>query len=320
MTRPTLQDIYKARALLANYMSPTPLHHYPGLDVLLGSETYVKHENHTRLGAFKIRGALNTMSQLSPEQKERGIVVASSGNFGQGMAYAGLIFGAKAIVVLPENPNPSKVAAIKAFGAEVVLSDTVYDADPAAIRSIVSERGCQYVSDSTDSRFMAGSGTIMLEILDQLPDVDVVILPVGGGGLASGVSVAAKGLKPDVQVIAVCSAQAASPYLSWKQGMLVDAPMTTFAEGIGVKVTDEIPFRIMCDLLDDFVTVTDDEIRQAIALLLEKTHNLAEGAGAAPLAAALKLKGRLQGKKVALIQSGGNASIEELKASLGATQ
>ena len=130
MTRPTLQDIYKARALLANYMSPTPLHHYPGLDALLGSETYVKHENHTRLGAFKIRGALNTMSQLSPEQKERGIVVASSGNFGQGMAYAGRIFGAKAIVVLPENPNPSKVAAIKAFGAEVVLSDTVYDADP----------------------------------------------------------------------------------------------------------------------------------------------------------------------------------------------
>ena len=117
---------------------------------------------------------------------------------------------------------------------------------------------------------MAGSGTIMLEILDQLPDVDVVILPVGGGGLASGVSVAAKALKPDVQVIAVCSAQAASPYLSWKQGMLVDAPMTTFAEGIGVKVTDEIPFRIMCDLLDDFVTVTDDEIRQAIALLLRE--------------------------------------------------
>ena len=147
-----------------------------------------------------------------------------------------------------------------------------------------------------------------------------MILPVGGGGLASGVSVAAKGLKPDVQVIAVCSAQAASPYLSWKQGMLVDAPMTTFAEGIGVKVTEEIPFRIMCDLLDDFVTVTDDEIRQAIALLLEKTHNLAEGAGAAPLAAALKLKDRLQGKKVALIQSGGNASIEELKASLSATQ
>ena len=320
MTRPTLQDIYKARSLLANYMSPTPLHHYPGLDVIIGSETYVKHENYTRLGAFKIRGALNTMSQLSPEQKERGVVVASSGNFGQGMAYAGRIFGAKAIVVLPENPNPSKVEAIKAFGAEVVLSDTVYDADPAAIRSIVSERGCEYVSDSTDSRFMAGSGTIMLEILDQLPDVDVVILPVGGGGLASGVSVAAKALKPDVQVIAVCSAEAASPYLSWKQGMLVDAPMTTFAEGIGVKVTDEIPFQIMCDLLDDFVTVTDDEIRQAIALLLEKTHNLAEGAGAAPLAAALKLKDRLQGKKVALIQSGGNASIEELKASLGATQ
>ena len=317
MTRPTLQDIYKARSLLANYMSPTPLHHYPGLDVIIGSETYVKHENYTRLGAFKIRGALNTMSQLSPEQKERGVVVASSGNFGQGMAYAGRIFGAKAIVVLPENPNPSKVEAIKAFGAEVVLSDTVYDADPAAIRSIVSERGCEYVSDSTDSRFMAGSGTIMLEILDQLPDVDVVILPVGGGGLASGVSVAAKALKPDVQVIAVCSAEAASPYLSWKQGMLVDAPMTTFAEGIGVKVTDEIPFRIMCDLLDDFVTVTDDEIRQAIALLLEKTHNLAEGAGAAPLAAALKLKDRLQGKKVALIQSGGNASIEELKTSIG---
>ena len=320
MTRPTLPDIYRARALLADYMSPTPFHHYPGLDALIGSETYVKHENHTKLGAFKIRGSLNTMSQLTPEQKERGLVLASSGNFGQGMAYAGRIFGAKAIVVLPENPNPSKMEAIEAFGAEVVLSDTVYDADPAAIRSIVEERGAQYISDSTDSRFMAGSGTIMLEILDQLPDVDVVILPVGGGGLASGVSVAAKALKPDTQVIAVCSAQAASPYLSWKKGELVDAPMTTFAEGIGVKVTEEVPFRIMRDLLDDFVAVDDDEIRKAIVLMLEKTHNVAEGAGAAPLAAALKLKDRLQGKKVALIQSGGNASIEELKTCLGACQ
>ena len=254
----------------------------------------------------------------SPEQKERGVVLASSGNFGQGMAYAGQIFGAKVIVVLPENPNPSKMAAIKAFGAEVALSDTIYDSDPAAIREIMEKRGCQYVSDSTDARFMAGSGTIMLEILDQLPDVDAVIFPVGGGGLASGVSIAAKGLKPDTEVIGVCSAQAASPYLSWKKGDLEESPMNTFAEGIGVKVTEDIPFRIMSELLDDFVAVDDDEIRQAIVLLLEKTHNLSEGAGAAPLAAALRLKDRLQGKKVALIQSGGNASIEELKASLGA--
>ena len=320
MTRPTLLDIYRARALLSRYMSPTPLHHYPGLDSLIGSETYVKHENHTRLGAFKIRGSLNTMSQLSPEQKERGVVLASSGNFGQGMAYAGQIFGAKVIVVLPENPNPSKMEAIKAFGADVVLSDTVYDSDPAAIREIVEERGCQYVSDSTDSRFMAGSGTIMLEILDQLPNVDVVIFPVGGGGLASALSIAAKALRPEVQVIGVCSAQAASPHLSWKKGELVESPMTTFAEGIGVKVTEEIPFRIMCDHLDDFVTVEDDEIRRAIVFLLEKTHNLAEGAGATPLAAALKLKDQIRGKKVVLIQSGGNASIDELKASLGAAE
>ncbi len=319
MTRPTLQDIYRARDLLSKYMSPTPLHHYPGLDAILGCETYVKHENHTRLGAFKIRGSLNIMSLLSPEQKERGVVLASSGNFGQGMAYAGQIFGARVIVVLPENPNPSKMEAIKAFGAEVVLSDTVYDSDPAAIREIVDGRGCQYVSDSTDARFMAGSGTIMLEILDQLPDVDVVIFPVGGGGLASAVSIAAKGLKPDTEVIGVCSAQAASPYLSWKKGELVDSTMTTFAEGIGVKVTEEIPFRIMSELMDDFVAVEDDEIRRAIVLMLEKTHNLAEGAGAVPLAAALKLRDRLKGNKVVLIQSGGNASLEELKTSLGAT-
>ena len=320
MTTPTLQDIYRARDLLANYMAPTPLHHYPGLDALIGSETYVKHENHTRLGAFKIRGSLNTMSLLTPEQKERGVVLASSGNFGQGMAYAGKIFGARVIVVLPENPNPTKMDAIKAFGAEVVLSDTVYDSDPAAIREIVEKRGCQYISDSTDSRFMAGSGTIMLEILDRLSDVDVVIFPVGGGGLASGVSIAAKALRPSIEVIGVCSAQAASPYLSWKKGELVESPMNTFAEGIGVKVTEEIPFRIMVDLLDEFVAVDDDEIRQAIVLLLEKTHNLSEGAGAAPLAAALKLKDKLQGKKVVLIQSGGNASIEELKASLRAAK
>ena len=320
MTRPTLQDIYRARDLLANYMSPTPLHHYPGLDALIGSKTYVKHENHTRLGAFKLRGSLNIMSQLTPDQKGRGVVLASSGNFGQGMAYAGRIFGARVIVVLPEDPNPSKMEAIKAFGAEVALSDTVYDSDPAAIREIVERQGCQYVSDSTDPRFMAGSGTIMLEILDQLPDVDVVVFPVGGGGLASAVSIAGKGLKPETEVIGVCSAQAASPYLSWKKGELVESPMNTFAEGIGVRVTEEVPFRIMGELMDDFVAVDDEEIRQAMVLMLEKTHNLSEGAGAAPLAAALKLKDRLRGKKVALIQSGGNASIEELKASLGAAR
>jgi len=319
MLRPTIIEILEARSTLRKYMMPTPLNHYPGLDTLLGANVYVKHENHTATAAFKLRGGINTVAQLSNEQKRRGVIVASSGNFGRGMAYAGRIFGVKTVVVMPEKPNPLKVAAIKALGAEVVLSNTIYDPEPDVICSMIKEFGYEFISDSEDTRFISGSGTIMLEILDQLPEVDIVILPVGGGGLASGICIAGKGMKPNIELIAVCSKDAPSPYLSWKDGQLIDAPMNTFAEGIGVKISYSFPMQIIRELLDNFVLVSDKEILEAMVLMLDKTHNLAEGAGGAPLAAARKMKGDLAGKNVVLIQSGGNAALNEINAALDMT-
>ena len=313
---PTLQQIFEAKRLLRRYMASTPLHHYPGLSKLLDAQVYVKHENHTATGAFKIRGGLNVVARLTDEERKRGIIVASSGNFGQAVAYAGRIFGAKVVVGLPEDPNPSKVEAIEGWGGEVVLTDTVYDPEPEYINTLARERGYRIISDIGDMDFIAGSGTCMLEILEQLPEVEVVILPVGGGGFASGVCIAGKGIKPEVEIIGVCAEAAPSPYLSWKEGRLVEAPMGTFAEGIGVRVSFDTPLRIMRQLLDDFVVVGEEEIRRAMVLMLEKTHNVAEGAGATPLAAALKLKGKIKGRKTVLIQSGGNAALEELRAAL----
>ena len=308
-----IQAITKAQALLKRYMSPTPLHHYPGLDALLGSETYVKHENHTAIGSFKIRGGLNAIANLTPEQLKKGVAVASTGNFGQSVAYASRLFGCHAVIALPSNPNPGKAEAIRNFGAELMTYGADYDEARDHLQTIADEKGYHLFNDAEDHDFVSGLGTCMVEILQDLPDAEVVIVPIGGAGFASSLCIAGKAIRPDLEIIGVSSEAALSPYLSWKEGRLVDSPTTTFAEGISVRVSFDGSQAVIRDLLDDYILVSEDDIRRAVVQMLEKTHNLAEGAGAAPLAAAQALKDRIKGRKTVLVLSGGNLSLTHLK-------
>lgn len=309
---PTLHDIMAARPHVYRYLKPTPLHYYPSLSQLVGAQVWVKHENHQPVGAFKVRGGLNLAANLGPEARRAGLFTASTGNHGQSIAFAAQVHGIKATIAVPEGANPDKVAAMRGLGAEVVFYGA--DFDTAREWAIAQAKAChgRFVSP-TEELLIAGVGTYALEILEDLPQVQVIIVPVGAGSGACGVSIVAKTINPDIEVIAAQSAQAPAMQLSWQSGALTTAPMTTFAEGVATRVPFENTQAIMRRYLDDFVLVDDADIKTAIRLLLQHTHNLAEGAGAISLAAALQLKDRLAGKKVALVLSGGNLALEKLK-------
>lgn len=314
--RPTLHDVISARGRIAPYVWRTPLHHYLGLDALLDAEVWVKHENHQRLGAFKMRGGINLLSRLTDEEKRRGVITASSGNHGQSIAYAAGILGVKCIVCVPEGANPGKVEAIQNLGAEVVHHGPYFDITNEYAQRLAKEEGYRYIHAVNEPLLIAGVGTYTLEILEDMPDVDYIIVPLGGGSGACGACIVAKSVNPDIKVIAVQAESAQAAYLSWKTGDIVEAPMESAAEGLATGRGYELPQSILRDLLDDFILVSDAEMEQAIVTHLEKTHNLTEHAGAASLAGALKIKDQLRGKKVALVMSGGNLSLDHLKTAL----
>jgi len=315
--RPTLQDVIAAKERIEPYIWRTPLHHYLGLDKLLDAEVWVKHENHQILGAFKVRGGINLISQMSDEEKARGVITASSGNHGQSIAYAANLFGAKCVVCVPEGANPGKVESMENLGAQVVHHGPYFDVSREHAERLAKEEGYRFVHAVNDPVLVAGVGTYALEILADLPDVDVIIVPLGGGSGASGVGIVVKSINPEIQVIAVQAERAQAGYLSWKSGKLEEAPMTSKAEGLATGMGYELPQAILKEVLDDFILVTDEEMDRAVVTHLEKTHNLTEHAGAASLAGALKIKDRLRGKKVALVMSGGNISIDHLRTALG---
>ena len=315
--RPTLLDIIAASRRIAPYVTRTPLHRYLSLDDLLDAEVYVKHENHQRLGAFKMRGGVNLISQLSDDEKRRGVSAASTGNHGQSIAYAAGVFGVKAAIAVPEGANPGKVESMRNLGANVIFHGKVFDDSLEYAERLGREEGYRFIHSANEPHLIAGVGTTALEIIEDLPDVDVIIVPVGGGSGACGACIAAKSINPDIQVVGVQSAQAPAVYRSWKEGRIVEAPMESVAEGLATRTSYELPTAILRDMLDDFVLATDEEMEQAIVLNLEKTHNLTEHAGASPLAGALKIKERLRGKKVALVMSGGNISVPQLRTALG---
>ena len=314
--RPTFQDIIAAKRRIAPYVTRTPLHRYLSLDKLLDAEVHVKHENHQRLGAFKVRGGVNLLSQLSEDEKRRGVVAASTGNHGQSIAYAASVFGVKAVIAVPEGANPGKLESMRNLGAELVIHGRVFDDALEHAERLAKEEGYRYIHSVNEPALIAGVGTCGLEIVEDLPDVEAIIVPVGGGTGACGACIAAKAVNPDIQVIGVQAAAAPAVYLSWKEGRVVEAPMETEAEGLATRTSYELALGILRDLLDDFILVTEDEMKRAVVLHLTKTHNLTEHAGAASLAAALKIKDRLQGKKVALVASGGNISLGQLRAAL----
>lgn len=309
---PTFHDIIAARANVYRFLRPTPLHHYAGLSQLTGAQVWVKHENHQPVGAFKVRGGLNLVAGLDEAQRRAGLYTASTGNHGQSIAFAARAYGIHATVAMPERANPDKVAAMRGLGAEVVFHGPDFDAAREWMMQAAAERGGLFIGP-TDEALICGVGTYGLEIVEDLPDVDAIITPVGAGSGACGTGIVAKAINPAIQVIGVQSAQAPAMQRSWASGQLQTAEMRTFAEGIATRVPFENTQRIMRAVLDDFVLVDDADIRRAVVLLLEHTHNLAEGAGAAPLAAALQLKARLAGKKVVLVMSGGNLSVDTLR-------
>ena len=311
--RPTFQDILRAKQIIARYLPRTPLLRYPALDKLIGARVFVKHENHQPIGAFKVRGGINLMSQLSADERARGVIAASTGNHGQSVAYAAREFGVRATIVVPERANPLKVESMRNLGAEVLFHGVDFDAAREHCEALARERGMRYVHSGNEPLLVAGVATITVEILEDAPDIDTLIVPVGGGSGAAGACLAAKSINRKIRVIGVQSAQAPAAYKSWRAKELLADQMQTFAEGLATRTAFALPQKILWDWLDDFVLVDDSEIRRAIVHYVEKAHTLAEGAGAAPLAAALNLKDQLRDRNVALILSGGNITTAQLR-------
>ena len=315
---PTLEDVEAARHRIAPHLQPTPLYANGELSERVGTEIFVKHENHLPICAFKVRGGVNLVSQLSEDERRRGVVTASTGNHGQSIAFAAGRFGVHAIVCVPEGANPVKLAAMKRLGAELVVHGRDFDEARERCEGLAREHGYRYIHSANEPHLIAGVGTATLELLETQPDIDVVIVPIGGGSGAAGACIAGKATRPELQVIGVQSSAAPAAYRSWKARQLLEDRMETKAEGLATRVAFELPQRIMWEQLDDFVLVDEDELSRAVLLMIEGTRNLVERAGASPLAAALRLKDRLAGKKVALILSGGNISPDQLRELLGA--
>ncbi len=313
----TLTDVLKARKNVYRHLRPTPLFAYPSLDAATGLTLWVKHENHQPVGAFKVRGGVNLLANLSQAERERGVVAVSTGNHGQSVAFAARRFGARAIVFVPENANPVKLRAMELLGAELRAVGKSYDEARLAAEAFAEESGMRYIHSGNEPLLIAGVGTYALEILEDLPELEVLLVPVGGGSGAAGSAIVVKTLAPHVEVIGVQSEAAPAAYRSWKARRPESAPAKTRAEGLATGVGFELPQRILWELLDDFVLVSDDEIDEAIRLYLEHTRNLAEGAGAAALAAAVRYRDRFQGRRVAVVLSGGNLSPDQLRAVLG---
>ena len=309
---PTLHDIVSAKKAVYNTLQPTPLHHYPSLSQLLGAELYVKHENHQPTGAFKVRGGVNLAANLTPAERKAGLFTASTGNHGQSIAFSARVHQLSATIAAPEGANPEKVSAMRQLGAEVILHGRDFDSAREWVMALSEERGGRFVGP-TEELLISGVGTYGLEIIEALPDVDMIIVPVGAGSGACGTSIAVKSINPKVEIIGVQSAQAPAMQISWQAGELIESEMGTFAEGLATRVPFLNTQRIMRHYLDDFILVDDAEIKRAVVHLLQHTHNLAEGAGAATLAGALRLREQIAGKKVVIVLSGGNLSVEKLQ-------
>lgn len=304
----TLDKIYHAAFVLKDIIRKTDVIHAPELNP--EADIILKTENLQVTGSFKVRGAAYKISQLSDEEKQRGVIACSAGNHAQGVALAATKAGAKSLICLPDNAPISKIEATKKYGADVCLVPGVYDDAYNKALELRDSEGYTFVHPFNDEDVIAGQGTIGLEILEQVPDVDAVIVPVGGGGLISGVAFAIKQLNPNVKVYGVQAAGAPSMVKSVKEGKLKKlASVSTIADGIAVKEPGDLTFDIVSEYVDELVTVTDDEIAAAILALIEQQKLCAEGAGAVSVAAAMFNKVPVAGKKVVCLVSGGNIDV-----------
>jgi threonine dehydratase len=314
MQPPTLQDVYRARQVISRYLAPTPLVRSAGLSEALGCEVHLKLETVQPTGAFKVRGGINLLSRLTEDERGRGIITASTGNHGQSIAYAANTFGVKAIIAAPDRANPDKVAAMRRLGAEVILRGRDFDEAREWAEEQARLEGFRYVHPANEPLLIAGVGTASLEIMEALPGVDAIIVPIGGGSGASSHCLVAKAISASVKVIGVQAEKAPSVYLSWKAGRAIETPeAATWAEGIMTRVPFDLTFGIIREQIDEIVLLSEEELRQGVRFLLEAAHHLAEPAGAAPAAAARKLTDRLRGRTVVLIVSGCNITLDQLR-------
>ncbi len=269
LKEPNFIDVLDAANRIRPYLQPTPLRHYPSLDRLVGAEVYVKHENLNPTGAFKVRGGINLISRLSEDERKRGVIAASTGNHGQSVAYAARLFGVSAIIYAPENANPVKVESMQDLGAEVVLKGERYDDARHSAEQAARENGFRYIHSGDEPLLIAGVGTHTLEVLEEEPHIETIIVPIGGGSGAAGACIAAKAINPHIDVIGVQSEQAPAAYNSWKSGKLTVAQNETRAEGLATATPFDLPQRIMRRLLDDFVLVSDEELDAATLVMIE---------------------------------------------------
>ena len=305
----TLEMLFDAQRVLKEAATVTPLIKADKI----GENIYLKSENFQLTGSFKLRGAYYKIASLTPEEAEKGVIACSAGNHAQGVALSATRRGIKSVICMPAGAPISKVEATKSYGGEVVLVPGVYDDAANRAVELMEEKGYTFVHPFNDERVIAGQGTIGLEIINQLPDVEVVYVPIGGGGLISGVSYAIKALKPDCKVIGVQAAGAPSMYESRKQGEVIELDkVATIADGIAVKKPGDITFEMCQKYVDEIVTVSEEEIATAILTLMEKQKTVAEGAGATALAAAMFDKANLKGKKSVCVVSGGNIDVSIL--------
>ena len=320
MQPPTFADVLAARKTIRPYLSPTPLVRYPMLDRLLEAEVYVKREDTLPTSAFKVRGGINLVSSLTPQERESGIICSSTGNNGQSLAYASQLLGVRCTVVVPEHANPVKLDAMRAFGAEIIEHGNVFDEALEYAGRIAAKQGLRNVHSANEPLLIAGVATGALETFEQVPDLDYYWVPLGGGSSAAGACLVASTVNPATKMIAVQSAQAPAAYEAWKSGAPAHAPMHTIAEGLATGSSYELPQSMLRGRLHDFLLVDDSDLEAAIVTYIERCHVLAEHAGAAALAGAIKAKERIRGKKVAVVLSGANITLPQLRDAMATTE
>ncbi|MEK7239721.1 MAG: threonine/serine dehydratase [Gemmatimonadota bacterium] len=319
MTSPwpiSFDDVLAARDRLRPYLSPSPLRQYPLLDELVGHgiRVFVKHENHLPVQTFKVRNGLSAITALDQATRARGVIGASTGNHGQGMAYAGQLLGVPTTIVVPEGNNPDKNAAIRALGATLVEFGATYDASAMHCAELAESRELTLIHGINNLHVMAGAATMSLEMLEQEPGLDTVFIALGGGSQAVGALTVARQLKPSLRVIAVQSEAAPAQYESWTRGTILRGrPVKTFAEGIATGQAYEGTFPTLKEGLADFILVTEAALADSLRELIRTTHNLPEGAAAGGLAGLRKVAAEYEGQKVGIVMCGGNIGVEALR-------
>jgi threonine dehydratase len=320
MTQPavTLKTVEAARARIAPFLPPTPLRHYETLDAALGLRVLVKHENHLPTNSFKVRNAVSVLTSLTPDERKRGIIAASRGNFGQGLAWAGKQLGIPVSICVPLNNNIEKNDAIRLYGAELIEAGTNFDAATEAMLNLAAQRNLKVIASANDAEVIAGAGTLTLEVVEQARQmgekIDAFFVAVGGGSTAAGAIAVLKEKSPHTQAIGVQAECAPAIHNSWKSGAIMSTLCAdTFADGIATRKPHEMTFNVMKAGLADFVLVSEEEIVAAVKLMIRCTHNLVEGAGASSLAGLVKTAPRFKGKTAVVVLSGSNIDQATLK-------